>query len=207
MRNTRLLMIIYHLLASGVYEPQIFFARDDERAGGRGRETWRSWWSTIVGWRREEGGGGWSANVIWKVFSLNSAKMRGRRQTWTGGWQWSGVKKIARKRVHEKGWTFGVRGGQWRARIPTDFNYGICAGETLNFPAGTCPPVFHSDPSSSPLFLFPVTFRITPSSLFTPVVWIHEVSRFQFYAISLSPFTLLPPRPIITPPPFRQVAL
>lgn len=42
---------------------------------------------------------------------------------------------------------------------------------------------------SPPLLLFPVTFRITLSSLFTPVVWICEVSRFQFYAISLPSFT------------------
>lgn len=32
------------------------------------------------------------------------------------------------------------RGADNDERVPTDFNYGICAGETLNFPAGTCPP-------------------------------------------------------------------
>lgn len=73
--------------------------------------------------------------------------------------------------------------------VPTDFNYGICAGETLNFPAGTCPPGFHPHP----LLPCPSPLRCgSPHavvSLSTPVVWTCETPRFQFRAISLPPFT------------------
>lgn len=68
-------------------------------------------------------------------------------------------------------------------RVPTDFNYGICAGETLNFPAGTCPP-------------FPTTRPPTQAfscALHPPLPALHPYISSPTPGISILPFALRVP--------------
>lgn len=60
-----------------------------------------------------------------------------------------------------RGGGVNVRRGADNDERGTDFNYGICAGETLNFPAGTCP-----SPFSIP---FPFSSLSSPGRLFLPL--------------------------------------
>lgn len=73
-----------------------------------------------------------------------------------------------------------TRKGAETSRVArTDFNYGICTGETLNFPVGTCPPSTHPliPPSLPPRCLVSPSFRLSLSSL-----WVCEPLQFQFRA-------------------------
>lgn len=60
------------------------------------------------------------------------------------------VMRGVRKRMYEMGECPPGMDNDER-RVPTDFNYGICAGETLNFPVGTCPTP--PPPPSVPLYV------------------------------------------------------
>lgn len=78
------------------------------------------------------------ANVIWKVFSLNSAKMRAEtslNMDREGGWQRSrGARRERGMNVRMVRTMTSARAREYRLILIMESG----AGETLNFPAGVC---------------------------------------------------------------------